>query len=393
MNRKYIYEDVKYYIEVESKSGCELLSIEYKNVKTNLIIKCKCGNIFERTFRIFKMGYVCCDICSNKKKMLSFEEVNDYISGKNCKLLSDEYKGYQDYLEIQCSCGNIFYTTFASFKQSNKHTCDECTKKKLSTNLSLNFDDIKYFIEVESGSKCNLLQDYYINYNTNIKLQCVCGNEFETTFAQFKQSNKRQCNKCGELKRVLQVRKTQKQFINEVYDLVKDEYSVLSEYIDNNTNILMRHNNCVLGTHEYTVTPGNFLSGKRCPECALYNVRGELSNFWKGGITPKNQLERGTYKYREWRNQVYKRDNYTCQCCGNYGGKLNAHHKENFSDNKELRFIIDNGITLCENCHHPNIKGSFHNIYGTKNNNTEQLREYIKRFELGEFDNLRKQIS
>jgi len=381
MGIKHTYESVKYYIEVESNSDCELLSTEYINVKTNLKLKCKCGNDFERTYRIFRMGHVCCNICSNKNRMLSFEEVRDYINSKGCKLLSNEYNGYQEYLKIQCSCENVFYTTFASFKQSNKHTCDECTKKRMSENLNLDFEYVKYFIEVESNSGCKLLQNFYINYDTNIILQCPCGNKFETTFAHFKQKYKRQCNECSTLKRVSR-RKTQKQFIDEVYNLVKDDYSVLGEYIDNNTNILMRHNNCVLGTHEYMVAPSNFLSGKRCPECAKHNTRGELSNFWKGGITPKNKLERGTSQYKEWRKQVFERDNYTCQCCGSYGGKLNAHHKENFSNNHDLRFDIDNGITLCKNCHHPNIKGSFHNVYGTKNNDSEQLKEYINSFKM-----------
>ena len=53
----------------------------------------------------------------------------------------------------------------------------------------------------------------------------------------------------------------------------------------------------------------------------------------------------------------------------NSGGNLSAHHINNFSDHEDLRFVLSNGITLCDSCHNPNKIGSFHNIYGTHNNN------------------------
>lgn len=79
--------------------------------------------------------------------------------------------------------------------------------------------------------------------------------------------------------------------------------------------------------------------------------RGEKSYLWKGGITPINQQARVAFKIKEWRLMVFKRDNYACQICGIRGGILNAHHIEKFSENKELRAQLSNGITLCQSCH------------------------------------------
>lgn len=84
---------------------------------------------------------------------------------------------------------------------------------------------------------------------------------------------------------------------------------------------------------------------------------GEKHWNWKGGITPQNQRERSGKKYNEWRTAVFVRDNFTCQSCGRHGGDLNAHHIEPWSTAKELRFDVDNGITLCRECHRLIHKG------------------------------------
>jgi hypothetical protein len=80
-------------------------------------------------------------------------------------------------------------------------------------------------------------------------------------------------------------------------------------------------------------------------------VEQGLNNFYIDGRTKETQRQRNSGEYAIWREQVFKRDDYTCQDCGQRGGSLEAHHIFRWSVFKDLRFIVGNGITLCEECH------------------------------------------
>jgi len=98
---------------------------------------------------------------------------------------------------------------------------------------------------------------------------------------------------------------------------------------------------------------------KRAKQVFSFETRKKMSEarkgskciFWKGGTTSEGMKIRSSFEYRLWRESVFKRDNWTCVWCGKVGGKLNADHIKPFCDYPELRFAIDNGRTLCIECH------------------------------------------
>lgn len=100
---------------------------------------------------------------------------------------------------------------------------------------------------------------------------------------------------------------------------------------------------------------GDKLKGRKRPieVCVKQSIsqKGEKSHFWNGGVSVINHIIRQSLEYRLWRESVFKRDNWTCQECGVIGSRLNAHHIKEFSKYPELRFDINNGITLCKVCH------------------------------------------
>lgn len=99
--------------------------------------------------------------------------------------------------------------------------------------------------------------------------------------------------------------------------------------------------------------------------------RGPRHHAWKG-ITPLLRRLRASPEFRYWREEVYKRDNYTCQKCSVRGGTLHPHHIRNFATYERGRFDIKNGVTLCSE-HHK----AFHRKYGLTANTTAQIREFL----------------
>lgn len=101
--------------------------------------------------------------------------------------------------------------------------------------------------------------------------------------------------------------------------------------------------------------------------------RGKNHPAWNENIDFVKRARNYLYNYTNWRDEVFKRDKYTCYICGNVGKRLNAHHVYPFTElindfllehdgNEEELYeqlkswdrLIDTsiGITLCEECHH-----------------------------------------
>lgn len=98
---------------------------------------------------------------------------------------------------------------------------------------------------------------------------------------------------------------------------------------------------------------------KKCfGETVSKRQQGEANPQWRGGVTPENKRIRDSKQTAMWRKAVFSRDGYQCRHCGakNTKGlgksvKLHAHHIKGFAKYPDLRFNVDNGITLCIECH------------------------------------------
>lgn len=91
--------------------------------------------------------------------------------------------------------------------------------------------------------------------------------------------------------------------------------------------------------------------GKKNP-----HFTGPKNPRWKGGIYPEHLKIRHSPEMKRWREAIFERDNFTCVLCKRKrkpGDRviLHADHIKRFAEYPELRFNLDNGRTLCKECH------------------------------------------
>jgi len=104
--------------------------------------------------------------------------------------------------------------------------------------------------------------------------------------------------------------------------------------------------------------PARYWLGKKRPDISKLKrgkpneaMRGENNPKWKGGKSRDYKSHYNGLEYREWRRQVFERDNFTCQRCCRNQCYIEPHHIKSWTEYPELRFDVANGITLCLDCH------------------------------------------
>ena len=86
-------------------------------------------------------------------------------------------------------------------------------------------------------------------------------------------------------------------------------------------------------------------------KCWGHSIKGkyakEKNPNWKG--SPRND-SRTHSNYLEWRKKIIKRDAKRCKDCG-LDNNLQAHHLKSYTHFPEISLDLNNGITLCRDCH------------------------------------------
>ena len=143
--------------------------------------------------------------------------------------------------------------------------------------------------------------------------------------------------------------------------------------------------NCSCGTENIELVATEVKSGHTKTCDGPIHHKGDQNPNWNPNMDPedRNVIRKFDPKYREWKKLVKERDNWTCQITGikcSYKNPISAHHIWSWADNRDLRYDIDNGITLNKYIHK-----LFHKTYGYGYNTREQFEEFRARYQSGEW--------
>lgn len=247
--------------EVKEKTSGEFVVLgEY--VKNSIEIEMlhnTCGTRFKKTPNsMLSKGFIC-PTCRKNKVRNEKEFIADLASIHGDEyILTGSYKNQSTKTSItHTECGNEFEVLPTTILRGTR--CPHCYGA-----LAWNTEKLSNLIEEMHNGEYELVSEY-INANEPIMVRhTVCNTVNLVKVHNFLRGAK--CLICfgSSLK-------TTEQFINEVKNLVKNEYTVLGEYISVGEPLLMRHEECKT---EYMVRPNAFLRGSRCPRC-MQSSRGE----------------------------------------------------------------------------------------------------------------------
>ena len=269
--RKHSYEEIgKKYIE---DLGSELLSDTYINNSEKIQIRClECNNSYPTTFaNISSRKKLICPDCSRKlfgeSILTPYNDVKSTIEKEGCLLLSKEYKGTNELLDILCSCGkHNFITSYTGFK-NGKIKCDYCVGQ-----IQWNYELISEFVKNNSTAK--LLSTEYVNTHAKLSFECACGNQFTTSWHDFydESRKKRHCNTCGSKEQIDNMRLLYEDVYNEIAESGCELIS--TEYVSVKDKLKIK---CVLCGEKFTSTLSAFRKRnvKACQSCNKSMSAGE----------------------------------------------------------------------------------------------------------------------
>lgn len=392
----YSEKEIREYILINS--NCNIIDIVdgYKDAHTrNIILTCEeCGEDFFTNWTTFKSkNKRVCNKCSNeikaKDKRMTHEEYVkriESIHGLEYTVLSKYINSKtQVLIRHNCKdCGNHEWWTNSTVLLK-EHGCPICASNKSAMNRRYTHDEYIERVKELHGDKYTVLNEY-ITVSDKILVRHNSDNcnhyEWEVIPSQLLRDKDTTCPMCAN-----RMKKTTKEFINDLNKFTQNEYEVLSEYINAKTDVTIKHIPC---GNVFNAKPTNLLNtvqdGKiYCPYCNISNgeyiIQKYLSQY---DIYNEIHKEFDGLTGLGGRNLSYDvyLPNYNLLI--EYQGEQHYKHiegwitkeefqKQQIHDNLKRQFAKDNGYELLEIPY-----TEFHNIETILTNKLQLNNENIK---------------
>ena len=267
-SKKVSYDTVKSFIEVESGSGCKLLSQEYQGARENLLVKCLCGNEFDVSWNRFarKNKYKRqCNVCGyeqlSKSKTLSHTSVLELFKAEGF-VLCDRYENAHKRMHVKDINGYSYDVSLNNFKNKvmKKELDGELTNIVHKTN-KYSIGNIKKWL-IDNEIEYELVSDCYEDNISMLEWICENGHRFRLGWNEILQG--RRCSACTLKNNTKHRIKKYSKILSDEVALDNGGYILKSNYNTASCHVLILHEEC---GSEFLVTPSNFLGGTRCPTC------------------------------------------------------------------------------------------------------------------------------
>ena len=231
-----------------------------------------------------------------------------YRIGWRCPVCDRDLPLQEKYRAVVDAVGDGVYAPVTPFQGMNKKVTllhKSCGKQMSVVARSFLYDGVRCDCErrVDFQAAKNNVEQYdgfqllsYERTDRPITVKHSCGGTFEIYYKKFMDAPR--CRVC-ERKGHLQVR-TAKDFEEDLFDLVGNEYSLVGEYNAPHEYLTIRHNKCGRTQH---YRPYYFLDGGRCQCCHIETTEDEFTEFVvkysKGRYVIKGKSTKNLYKIED----------------------------------------------------------------------------------------------
>lgn len=192
-NNKYALYNIKIYIQLHNLD-VELLSTEYNGTKQDVELRCKCGEIFKTNMYYFLKGNKClCNKCAYAKSGINKTKYNVDIFEKYGLKPTEEY--HNTSTRIYC-IDDMGYYVFCSVTSLIANNNPNSTIFHKCNKYILN--NIKTYIK-NNDLDIELLSTEYALAKDKLKFKCSCGNIFYNYLYDFRKGIGQKCKGCGKI--------------------------------------------------------------------------------------------------------------------------------------------------------------------------------------------------